>query len=230
MPYGSGPQDPRHHASPAAGGVPSRGAARVAARPPTPGTTCPHYACPKVHRDYHIEVDRALYSVPAAFIGCRVKVRADRHLVRIYHHGVLIKTHPRTAPGGRVTDPADLPPERAAYAARDLDRLRSTAAANGPAVGAVAAAVLEGPLPWTRMRRVYRLRGLVRRYRADRVEAACAKALELEAPDVSLIARIVERGAERQGLPAPPAPGRTLAPLRFARPEEEFLAHRGRTG
>jgi transposase len=186
----------------------------------------PHYACPKVHLDYHIEVDRALYSVPAAYLGCRVKVRADRHLVRIYHHGVLIKTHPRTAPGGRVTDPADLPPEKAAYAARDLDRLRSAAAAHGPAVGAVAAAVLEGPLPWTRMRRVYRLLGLVRRYGADRVEAACAKALELEAPDVSLIARIVERAAEHQGLPAPPTPG-TPAPLRFARPEQEFLAHRG---
>ena len=34
----------------------------------------PHYACPKVHRDYHIEVDRALYSVPAAFIGGDVLV------------------------------------------------------------------------------------------------------------------------------------------------------------
>ena len=76
----------------------------------------PHYAQPKVHRDFHIEVDRALYSVPAAFIGQRVKVRADRHLVRIYHHGVLIKTHPRKGPDGRSTDETDLPPEKAAYA------------------------------------------------------------------------------------------------------------------
>ncbi|MGQ0669452.1 MAG: IS21 family transposase [Actinomycetota bacterium] len=74
----------------------------------------PHYAEPKVHRDYHIEVDKALYSVPAAYIGLHVKVRADRHLVRVYHHGVLIKTHPRTRPGGRSTDEADLPPEKAA--------------------------------------------------------------------------------------------------------------------
>jgi len=85
----------------------------------------------------------------------------------------------------------------------------------------VAAAVLEGPLPWTRMRRVYRLLGLVRRYGADRVETACAKALELEAADVGLIARIIERAGEHQNLPAPPTPG-TLLPLRFARPESEF--------
>ena len=31
---------------------------------------------PKVHRDYHIEVARALYSVPCAYIGQRVQVRA----------------------------------------------------------------------------------------------------------------------------------------------------------
>lgn len=186
----------------------------------------PHYAEPKVHRDYHIEVDKALYSVPAAFIGQRVKVRADRHLVRIFHHGVLIKTHPRKAPGGRSTDEGDLPPEKAAYATRDLDRLRRAAASHGEAIGQLAAAVLEGPLPWTRMRRVYRLLGLVRRYGADRVEAACQKALELEAPDVGLIARIVERAGEHLDLSAPPTPG-TLAPLRFARPEDEFVAHRG---
>lgn len=185
----------------------------------------PHYAEPKVHRDHHIEVCRALYSVPAAFVGLRVRVRADRHLVRIYHRGVLIKTHPRVPPGGRSTDPADLPPEKAAYATRDLERLKRVAASHGPAVGALAAAVLEGPLPWTRMRRVYRLLGLVRRYGADRVEAACAKALELEAIDVGLVARIVERAAEREDLPEPPRPGPRTR-LRFARPEEEFGATR----
>jgi transposase len=143
----------------------------------------PLYASPKVHRDYHIEVDKALYSVPAPFIGLNVKIRADRHLVRIYHHGVLIKTHPRTAPGKRCTDEEDLPLEKAAYAMRDLERLKNAAAAHGPSVGALAAAILEGPLPWTRMRRVYRLLGLVRRYGAEGVEAACAKAMELEAAE-----------------------------------------------
>ena len=202
------------------------GEAQALAPAPEAPYDLPHYACPKVHRDCHIEVDKALYSVPAAFIGQRVRVRADRNLVRIYHRGVLIKTHPRARAGGRITDEADLPPEKAAYAMRDLERLRNTAASHGPSIGQLATAVLEGPLPWTRMRRVYRLLGLVRRYGADRVEAACAKAMELEAPDVSLIARIVERATEHQDLPAPPTPG-ALVTLRFARPEDEFLAQRG---
>ena len=195
---------------------------------PTSPYELPLYAKAKVHRDRHIEVGRALYSVPAPYLGQEVRVRADRHLVRISHHGVLVKTHPRQAVGGRSTDPADLPPEKAAYAMRDLERLRRQAASHGEAVGAVAAAVLEGPLPWTRMRRVYRLLGLVRRYGADRVEAACSKALELEAADVSLICRILERATEQEELPAPgPAPTGGVVPLRSVRPEEGFATPRG---
>jgi hypothetical protein len=52
----------------------------------------PIFAEPKVARDYHIEVSRALYSVPCAYIGQRVQVRADSALVRVYHRGSLIKT------------------------------------------------------------------------------------------------------------------------------------------
>jgi hypothetical protein len=38
--------------------------------------------------------------------------------------GVLVKVHPRTRPGGRVTDPADLPDGTAAYALRDIAYLQ----------------------------------------------------------------------------------------------------------
>ncbi len=72
----------------------------------------------------HIEVARALYSVPAALIGQRAGVRADRQLVRVWHRGQLVKVHPRARPGGRVTDPAVLPADKTAYAMRDLGYLQ----------------------------------------------------------------------------------------------------------
>lgn len=50
-----------------------------------------------------------MYSVPGDLIGHRVGTRADRHLVKIYFRGQLIKTHPRQSVGGRSTDPGDLP-------------------------------------------------------------------------------------------------------------------------
>lgn len=185
----------------------------------------PIYAAAKVHRDHHIEVARALYSIPGNLIGARVEVRADRELVRIFHHGVLIKVHPRQKPGGRITDAVDLPAEKTAYAMRDLDHLRRLAAAEGPAIGAYADALLDTPLPWTKMCQVYALLGLVKRWGADRVEAACARALEAEAVSVPLIGRMIERATEHQPALAPPA-ARTGRPPRFARDPRHFATRK----
>ncbi|MBW3646019.1 MAG: IS21 family transposase [Actinobacteria bacterium] len=180
----------------------------------------PIYATAKVHRDHHIEVARSLYSIPGALIGSMVQVRADRSLVRIFHRGQLIKVHPRQAPGRRSTDPDDLPAEKTTYAMRDLDRLRRMAAEHGPAIGAYASALLDIPLPWTKMRQVYALLGLVKKWGADRVDTACASALEHEAINVGLIGRMLERGTENTTVQLP-MPGVVVAG-RFARDPEHF--------
>ena len=190
----------------------------------------PIYATAKVARDHHIEIGKALYSVPGALIGQHVAVRADRALVRISHRGVVVKVHPRGKPGSRVTDPADLPAERTAYALRDLDHLQHLAAGHGPAIGAYAAAVLEHPLPWTKMRQVYALLGLVKRWGPERVNSACVRALEAEAISVPLIGRMLERATEstpaEPGTPAAATPAGGSASRvitgRFARDPAEF--------
>jgi hypothetical protein len=181
----------------------------------------PLYAAPKVHRDHHIEVAKALYSVPGSLIGQRVEVRADRQLVKVFHRGVLVKTHPRQPPGHRSTDPDDLPAHKTVYAMRDLDRLVGMAATNGPAIGAYATVLLDNPLPWTKMRQVYALLGLVKKWGPDRVEAACARAAEAEAFNVGLIGRMLERAAETGPPEASPRP-QSLPPSRFARPAGDF--------
>lgn len=180
----------------------------------------PVYATAKVHRDHHIEVARSLYSVPGSLIGQRVEVRADRTLVRIFHRGQLVKMHPRQQPGRRSTDPEDLPSHKTVYAMRDLDRLRRMAAEHGDAVGAYANALLDIPLPWTKMRQVYALLGLVKKWGAERVDAACASALEHEAVNVGLIGRMLERGTEHNTI-QPSLPG-TVITGRFARDSEHF--------
>ena len=187
---------------------------------PTTPYDLPTYPRPKVHPDHHIEVDKALYSVPGNLIGHHVEVRADRALVKIFFRGQLIKVHPRTTVGGRLTDDADLPSERTAYALRDIEHLKRLAAGHGPAVGAYAAALLDIPLPWTRMRQVYALLGLVKRWGPARVDAACAKALEAEAISVSLIGRMLERATEND-VDTEPSPG-AAPPGRFARDAEHF--------
>jgi transposase len=187
----------------------------------------PIYATAKVHRDHHIEVARALYSIPGNLIGNHVEVRADRQLVKAYFRGVLVKTHPRQAPGGRSTDPADLPAHKTAYAMRDLDHLRRLAAREGHAIGAYASALLDHPLPWTKMRQVYALLGLVKKWGPERVEAACSRAAQVEVFNVAMIARMLERATESD--PEALAIQGTLLPGRFARAPEHFATTASRS-
>jgi transposase len=178
----------------------------------------PVYVRPKVARDHHVEVAKALYSVPGHLIGQRVEARADAQLVKLFWRGALIKVHPRQPAGGRSTDPADLPERRARYALRDIGYLCRQADTHGPSVGVYARRLLAVDLPWTRMRQVYRLLGYARRYGASRCDTACAQALALDVVDVGLIGRILERGREHTRLPDPPLTPQL--PLRFARHQE----------
>lgn len=179
----------------------------------------PIYATCRVHRDHHIEIAKALYSIPGNLLGARVQVRADRKLVRVFHRGQLIKVHPRQPPGHRSTDPADLPSERTTYALRDIAHLQRLASSHGPAIGVYAAAVLDTPLPWTKMRQVYALLGLVKKWGPDKVDAACRRALDAEAISVPLIGRMLDRATEADQPDEPPVPPTTT---RFARDPGEF--------
>lgn len=180
----------------------------------------PLYATAKVHRDHHIEVAKALYSLPGHLIGQQVSVRADAGLVKIFHRGQLIKTHPRLGPGRRATDRGDYPPETAGYAMRDLDALLAQAGAHGDSVGLYAARLLDVELPWTRMRTVYRLLGLARRYGGEPVDAACAKTLAIDVVDLRRVTGILEAAREHQD----GEPARVVVPAaaRFARSPAEF--------
>ena len=127
-------------------------------------------------------------------------------------------------PGGRSTDPADHPVGQAEYALRDVATLTKKAAAAGPSVGIYAQRLLDVPLPWTSMRAVYRLLGLTRSYGTAAVDAACARALELDVVDVRKIARMLEQASERQ--PAPSAAKVMGGAARFARDNIDYRAGR----
>ena len=182
----------------------------------------PRWSEPKVHRDFHVEVDKALYSAPHHLIGRHLKARRDSTTVKLYFRGELVKVHPRKAPGQRSTDPADYPTGKEIYATRDLDRLGRMAADHGEAIGVYARALLDTPLPWTKMRQVYRLLGLVKKWGPSRVEQACRRALDAEAVDVNLVSRMLERAREDTEPDIRPDP--VVVQGRFFRDPSEFAA------
>jgi transposase len=191
---------------------------------PTERYDVPLWCDPKVGRDQHAQVDRALYSLPHPYVGKVLRARADRSTVRFYHGGVIVKTHPRVLPGRRSTDPHDFPQEKTAYALRDVDFLKRQAERQGPHVGQLAAALLDDPLPWTRMRRVYALLGLVRKYGAHRVDEACATALAFEMHDVRRLERMLKNGVPRPTSAS--AKSSKVIPLaRYLRPASQYALH-----
>lgn len=182
----------------------------------------------RVQRDHHLTAGKALYSVPTDYIGERVQVRSGRDLVRIYHRGRLIKTHPRVGPGQRSTDPQDYPPGVRELACRDQQALLAQAREAGPAIGRYAERLLDAPQPWARMRHVYRLLGLVRRYGAPAVEQACTRALEADVVDVVRVARMLEQAVEHQPLATRPRPADAAhRSLRFLRQPSAYRLGRG---
>ena len=179
----------------------------------------------KVHPDHHVVCQHALYSVPAALCspGHQVEVRLGRQLVRIYHRGQLIKVHPRQGRGGRSTDPNDYPAELSAYTTRAPDQIQRRAAELGPSVAAFAERLLEGPLPWAKLRQGHKLLRLGERYSAERPDAACRRALEVDLIDVRRVERILSEALEQETTPEQPPP---LPPGRFARPGPVFAQRR----
>jgi transposase len=185
---------------------------------PTTPYDIPLWSEPKVARDQLASIGKATYSMPHAYVGQVVTARADAQLVRFYARGLLIKTHPRQRPGGQSIDATDYPVERSIYALRNVDALRRQADQAGAMIGRYAAALLDSPLPWTRMRRVHALLGLARRYGAARVTEACSVALAADMLDVRRLQRMVELGAAT--VPAPTA--RVLPRARYLRPATQY--------
>jgi hypothetical protein len=75
------------------------------------------------------------------------------------------------------------------------------------------------PLPWTRMRQLYMLLGLVKRYGGPRGDAACADALAADMIDVFRLERMLELAATS---PPAPEPARVIPLGRYRRPATDY--------
>ncbi len=182
----------------------------------------PHWTDAKVHPDHHVQVLRSLYSVPTRYVGRTVRVRADLLTVKIYVGAELVKMHARVAPGKRSTDPSDYPEGQGVAATRDIASLIAAAKRCGSHVGIYAERLLAVPLPWTRMRLVYALLRLCKKFGDGRVEAICQSALAFDVVDVRRIERMLQ---EARPPTVPSSRERTVVPLpvpRFARSVEHF--------
>jgi transposase len=157
---------------------------------------------PRVAPDCHVSVDRVLYSVPWRFIGAQVDARVTDRVVQIFAAGELIKTWPR-AERGRCTDHTDYPPEKVAFFMRTPAWCHHRAGELGQRVAELVSGLLAGGA-LHHLRAAQGILVLADKHGAERLDAACARALGVGDPTYRTVKGILALGAETA---APDHPG-----------------------
>jgi transposase len=164
---------------------------------PRHGFELARWSSPKVNPDIHVKVGKALYSVPWAHIGKTVDAREGLRTVEIFLDGTLIKTHPRIE-RGRQSDHGDYPPEKIAFFMRTPAWCRRRAAELGAAVAEVVGLIMEVNALY-RLRQAQGVVHLADKFGAERLEAACRRALAVGDPSYKTVKGILVAGTEADG-------------------------------
>jgi transposase len=151
-----------------------------------------------VHRDGHVEVARAYYSVPPEYLGRRLWARWDSRVVRLFNQRLeQIALHVRQEPGRFSTQPSHIASEKissvehgAAWLLAKTRRIGSQAPAWAEAV--IQARGIEG------VRVVQGLLSLAKRHPAAALEKACEIAVSYGSYRLRTIRTLLKRQAPAQ--------------------------------
>jgi len=172
---------------------------RAALQPlPVERFPCFHEAQRSVHRDGHVEVEHAYYSVPPEYLARRVWVRWDGRLVRVFNDRLeQIAVHARQEPGRFSTQTPHLAAEKisnvergAAYLLGQVRRLGTHSTRWAEAVvqtrGIESVRVLQGLL------------SLAQRYSCTQIDRACEIAHSYAAYRLRTVRALIDRDAPKQ--------------------------------
>jgi transposase len=163
----------------------------------------------RVGLDYHVEITKHFYSVPFALARQEVDARITVATVEIFHRGKRVASHLRSTRPHRPTTVAEhMPSSHRRYRDWTHERIGREAATIGVDAATLIDAILRSrPHPDQGFRAAIGILGLVKRYGAARVEAACARALALNTRSYTSVAAILKNRTERApSRPADDAP------------------------
>ena len=193
---------------------------RPALRPlPATRYVLAHWKLCRVNIDYHVEVERHVYSVPYQLVREQVEVRYTTHTVEIFHRGKRVVSHRRRYDRQPSTVAEHMPSVHRAHAEWSPSRLIRWAEKVGPETGKLVSRILESrPHPEQGYRACLGIMQLGRRYGNIRLEAASARALALGSYRSRTIQNILSAGQDRLplGPPAETIPTPTHANIRGA--------------
>ena len=154
-----------------------------------------------VQYNYHVSVERMNYSVPYEYIKQQVQIRLTRSAVEIFFGGNRIASHPRLygRPNQYSTNEEHMPPEHQKYLEWTGERFLRWAGQIGENTTAVVRLFLTAyQVEQQGYKSCMALLKLADKYTAERLEAACHKALSFTpAPSLKSIQSILKSGQDR---------------------------------
>ncbi|WP_420969443.1 Mu transposase domain-containing protein [Bradyrhizobium sp. B120] len=162
----------------------------------------------RVNLDYHVEIAKHYYSVPHNLVHEEVEARITLKTVEIFLRGKRVASHLRSILPHRPTTISEhMPSSLRRYRDWTHERIRSEAAKVGPDAETLIDVILRSrPHPEQGFRSAIGILGLVKRYGAERVDAACARALLLNARSYKSVAAILKNATDKAAPPAQEAP------------------------
>ena len=164
-----------------------------------------------VNIDYHIEVDHHYYSVPYQLIKQRVEVRITATTVEVLFKNRRVASHRRSyRKGGFTTLNEHRPKSHQKYLEWTPSRIIRWAGENGPHTGELVTKIIESkPHPEQGYRSSLGIMRLAKKYSAERLEAACHRALKIKAISYQSVKSILKNGLDQQALPFDETPPET---------------------
>jgi transposase len=167
----------------------------------------------RVNIDYHVELDGHYYSVPHRLVRTEVELRISSTTVEAFAGQQRVAVHPYSAiRGGFTTNPEHMPASHRAHREWTPAKLIAWGERIGVACAAVVRWQMEHrPHPEQGYRSCLGLQRLARSCGAERLEAACARAMSIRSPTFRSVDSILKSGMDRQ--PTRSEPTQTSLPL-----------------
>jgi len=156
-----------------------------------------------VNIDYHVELNRHYYSVPYQLVQEKVSIRYTARTVEIFHHGKRVASHVRDdRPGLHTTCNEHMPKSHQEYLGWTPSRIIRWAQTFGESTASLVERIIESrDHPAQGYRSCLGILRLGKRYSAERLEAACARAILIGGWSYKSVRSILQAELDSKPLP-----------------------------
>ncbi len=157
----------------------------------------------RVNMDYHIEVEQHYYSIPYQLVKKLVDVRMTGSVVEILHKNRRVASHLRSREqGGQTTLVEHMPKSHQKHLEWTPSGLIRWAERNGPNTGRLFHRIMKEKSHQEQgFRSCLGIMRLEKRYSAERLEAACTRALFIKSNSYKSVESILKNGLDNQPPP-----------------------------